>query len=714
MCAYHIEEGTGDIVIDGFENGIASSPHKGIGNIQAGNINTETGEVMVSYKRVLQSQSGTAVANHTINALDGSHLDAGSFPLQNGSWINISASSISGVSTGNYYIQNSNSFTATGQTGATTFQISSYYNSSVLSGFGSSGTATYTLIREMGKPIAQATEPYKGSNDSVQYRYYILDNAGLVWVYDTARVDAGGTGKIHWFLPDYSISYFGSATAPTGMAVLNGWLHVLAGNTIWCKPTAILGDSTANSTNYVTFASGVMLSRPTSTNPHFAFTGHQGKMYYTDGNFLGSVFPNSSLLTGSANIQSYATYTASSTTGTIGTLIGGSLPTLGGSSSTRIPAVFFVPPGGTKPAAITVGTIYYIAYSLGANTFEVFAAASGGSALDIASGVVGTQYFNTYYPISSGGTATITFSPERLNLPFFEVCQSIAELGSNLIIGCRGNTAYPWNQVDTLPGDLISLPEANVAFMLTVNNMVYMFVGSKGNIYITSGSSATLALSVPDYCSGLIEPYFTWGGASYLRGRVYFSILDQTSAHTGQCGGVWSFVPTQNYYQEQGIALRMENQNSYATYNGYATVIVANMDQAGTGPQYWAGWQSTVTSPTYGIDGSSAYVETACTIDTDIIPTGTAIDKKTFSQIEYKLSANMVAGETVQLYYRNNLGSAFVSCGTVKRDSTTSLSGYFDVNFQKTQWLQIQAALNPTGTIGTGSSFIRLAQIRVR
>lgn len=699
MCAWHVEKESGDIVIDGFEKGIGASPHMGIGNIQNGNIATETGEVMCSYGRVLQSQANNTQTG-TVNAVDSSHIQlAGNvFPVNAGMWITIASSTISGLSNGTYYVLQNVS-------GGISAQISTSYNGTAVTGMGSTGTATFNLLRNVGKPIAQATEPYNNGSGA-QYRYYILDANGLVWVYDTATVDA--TKALSWFLPDKDLAYFSGFATPTGMGILNGWLHVIGGNTIFCKPTVNLGDGYAN------FASGVTLSTPLSLNPHFVFTGHQGKLYYTDGSFLGSIFPNSSLLSGGANIQSYASYTAVTTTGTVSQLIAGTLPSFGGGSTTRIPAAFFPASGGTKPAAITTGTIYYIAYSLGASTFQVFAAASGGSAIDIASGSSGIQYFNTYYPTSASGEDTISFAPERLNLPFFEVAQSIAELGSILIIGCRGNTLYPWNQVDSIPGDLISLPEANVQFMLTVNNMVYIFAGNKGNIYITSGSSAAAALTVPDYCTGLIEPYFTWGGAMYLRGRVYFSILDQTSSHTGNCGGVWSFIPTQNFFigQDVGTALRLEAQNSYGSYNGYATILIPNQDQTARGPQYWAGWQSSISSPTYGIDYSLATPSTACVVETDIIPTGTAINKKTFSQIEYKLATPLEAGETVTMKYRLNLSDSFATCGSVKRDTSTSLSGYFNINFQKTQWVQLQATLicNTSST----SSFVRLAQIRLR
>jgi hypothetical protein len=42
--SYRYEKSTGDIVIEGWENGISPSPHKGLANLQNVNISTETGE----------------------------------------------------------------------------------------------------------------------------------------------------------------------------------------------------------------------------------------------------------------------------------------------------------------------------------------------------------------------------------------------------------------------------------------------------------------------------------------------------------------------------------------------------------------------------------------------------------------------------------------------------------------------------------------------
>lgn len=702
--SYQYEKKTGDIVISGWADGMAMSPHKGLGVIQNANISTETDEIMCNYERIKQSQ--TIINAGTLTAINGDsfNLNISGGVLNPGNWITVTASTITSIPPGTYYVL----------APASGVQLTSTYNGSAIS-HGQTGTATFNTFRTISSPIAGATETYN-TGSVVAYRYYILDSQGLVWVYDSAIA----TARLTWFLPDNSVTYYSTAT-PSGMAILNGWLHVFAGNTIWCKPTPELGIA------YGSFASGLMLSTITSTNPHFAFVGHQGKLYYTDGNFIGSIFPNSSLLSGGTNVQSLASFTTATTTGTITALIGGSVPTFGGTSTLRIPIAFFASSGGSTATATTAGTIYWIQYALGtggtAGSFTVFTAQTGGSALDITTGASGTQYFTTYYPTSAGGEATITFTPERLFLPFFEISQSIAELGDLVIVGCKGNVLYPWNQIDPLPSDLIPLPENNPVNLLTVNNMVYVFAGQKGNIYVTNGSTASLVFSVPDYAAGIsgtpasyIEPYFTWGGFMYLRGRVWFSIQDQTASKAGNCGGVWSFVPTQNFFigQDTGLSLRLENRSSYGTLNGLSPVLVPNQNQLANGPQYWNAWYSSISSPTFGIDNSDTIPNTPAIIETDFIPTGTMLDKETFKQIEYKLASPLVSGESVGIAYRKNLTDAFTPLVLSETDSVNALdiSGFFTASFEKTQWLQLKITLTPQAS--PSSSFVRLSEIRIR
>ncbi len=713
--SYRIEktEGGQDIVWGGFETGIASSPHKGIANMQAVDINTELGEVMCSYSRSLQTQNqSTATGGSMLRVgTDTVTYTSGGFPKL-GTWIAITNSTISGLSNGTYYV-------------IAQFQLSATYSkslSTVVTGMGA-GTATWAPTSVMGAAVQSATERYVNTSGATKYRYYVLDSFGHVWVYDTDFVIIGAE-TVAWTLPyNGSLTTLNGSVTTTagGLAVYNGWVFIFGGNCIFTVSTSQLG---ATPIKYPSSTAGSLWSAPATPNSHFAISTKSNFLYYVDGPFVGSIFGDITIDPDTVALgvllppyQSYCSYTSVTTTGTVTAVLSGSLPTTvpNDDGDPRFPAFFFPAFGGTLGSNLTAGTKYYIKYLQSTyGHFEVYSAPTGGSAIDIAAGAAGVQYFNTFFPQSTDGDDTITFNPARLPLPHSEIGTSLAEVGTNIIVGVESNVIYTWNQLDSQPGDFLPMPENNTRYLLVVNNVAYIFAGNRGNIYITNGSSVSLATTVPDYCSGLIEPYFTWGGAMFLRGRVYFSIQDQTSSHTGQCGGIWSFVPSQNFYigEDIGLSLRMDNKNSYATFNGLATVLIPSQDQQARGPQYWAAWTSSSTSPTYGIDFSNTVPAVAAVIQTDVVPTGTLLKKKTFSQLEYKLAAPLTASETVALAYRTNLSDGFTSAGTIQTESTTDLAGYVPVSFEKTQWLQLQATLTPDGT--SASSFVRLVELRAR
>ncbi len=589
----------------------------------------------------------------------------------------------------------------------TTFTLSSIFDpyATATVTHGVTGSVTFDIVATPSKGIHKATEKY---NTNTETRYYVLDQNSRIWVYDTLVYSTNGTG---WMLTNPYATF-----DIVAFTILNGWLIVFGEVIIAGTPTVLLGKSMQ------VLIGGYMTNRSLLKT---AISAAQGKAYYTDGNIIGEIFPTTSFLTTLANIQSFCSYTATTNVGTIDKQIAASLPYTQDANglTARIPVVFFS--DGTQPTNLTIGTVYWIEMAPGTLQFQVFAAKIGGAPIDIDSGAAGNQYFNTFYPVSAdaganGTNSTVQLTIQRVNLPAWETAKSLVEVGNVVLIGGDSNLVYPWNQVDALPSDFITLPENDVKTMINVNNMAYIFAGKKGNIYITNGSVASLALKVPDYVAGVpgtpssyIEPYFEWFDAAYIRGRVYFSILDQTATKAGNCGGVWSFIPTGNMAStDAGLALRLESQNSYGTYNGAANLIIPLTEQNFNAPQYFTWWQSSITAPTYGIDQTATVPVTSFVIETDLIPTGTLLSQDTFTQLEYKLSTNALSGDTVQLYYRLNSTDAWASCGTARIETNAPLSGYYDMAFQKTQWLQFRAVCSTPGT--TTSSFTRLAQIRLR
>lgn len=601
-------------------------------------------------------------------------------------------------------------------------------NSVPLTGFSAGLTASFTMLATMGIPVASTTETYYASG-IIYHRYYVLDANNLVWVYDDQNeVTYSTTDNVSWFLPDFQTAWCIKAS---GIGVISGFLVGATEHGLFGKSVVTLGGTNTTNTTWVQFPDITAWngSGRSATVKHFCYVGHQGVIYITDGSYIVSVLPISTIAAvgvSGGNIQSFGSWTNDPIDNVTAdfSIISGTTPQP--TDNKRVPAVFFTVNGGTMPTALTAGTVYYIAPPA-LTTFQVFTAASGGSSLDIRTGASGPQYYNTFYPIASasatnGATPLSVLSGQRLTLPGFETAQCMAEIGNNVLIGCAGNVVYPWDQISNIPSGIIPLPESNVTSILTVNQMCYIFTGNKANIYITDGSQASQVLSVPDYAAGVpgspatyIEPQFIWGGVAYVRGRVYFSVLDQTATKAGNCGGIWSFIPTQNLYigQDTGIALRLENQNSYGTYNGYAPLLIARQNQVSGPPLYWSPWQSSVSSPTYGIDYTSLSTNASLVtiIETDAIPTGTMLEKKTFKQMEFKLSSPLDTGATVTMFYRKDLTSAWKSCGSVNIQANR-LSGYFPSVFEKTQWLQIRCILTPVTS--TTNSFVRLNEIRIR
>lgn len=604
---YKYEKQTGDIVISGWERGIASSPHNGLGDVKCLNISTMPGEVSVNYARIQQSQKPIVNGTATTGGL-GFITYAGIPSLSRGTWITFSSITGTGLTTNTpYYVLLNPS--------GNNFQLSTDYEGSQITGLGSFVSGIFSTYN-MGQPIAWAATDI---SDYPQSEYFVLDATGLVWKTPPGEIGANQSGLGTWSLIDYTPVT--GADAKSGLFIYGSYVFVVT-SALYYKPLSNLGHATAW-TNFKPTIAG-------NGHYHNSIIGVDGNAYICD---------------------------------------------------------------------------------------------QGIDELKTVSGV-------SFDPTNA---TTYTWSPQALLIPSNDEASCLAQVaisgGINLIVGGLMNVLYVWTPSSASAAfSPIFIPENFTQQLLTVNNLIYIFAGSKGNVYVTSGSSATTAMTVPDYVADTLgtnqDPFYSWGGVAYIRGRIWFSLK------APNCGGIWSFVPTISYYPEQdtGLSLRLEHQNSYGTYSGMATILFPVQGPAGqqaNGVQYWAGWDdgsSGVSANPYGIDFSSTtpFTNGAAIIESDLIPVGTMFGKKTLERIEYKLAAPLAPGESVQLYYRFNITDAYVSCGTVNQEVTQADSisnggtqpyaGYFVANFQNLQWIQIKAIFTSTAS---NPSYCRLTEIRL-
>ena len=168
----------------------------------------------------------------------------------------------------------------------------------------------------------------------------------------------------------------------------------------------------------------------------------------------------------------------------------------------------------------------------------------------------------------------------------------------------------------------------------------------------------------------------------------------------------------------------MVNTLSYqtTTYQGYITAMIQNFgtDPAGTG--LFLGWSQT-GSPLAGIDTTTSAPYAGGTtvangiINSDLIPIGTFLKPTTNGRVEFKLSVPIVNGESIQLLYRQKFSDSFtaITNGTFNYAGVGTLwTGYSgvvqSVNFEQSQWIQLQAILTSTAS---SPSYTRLTELRL-
>lgn len=338
----------------------------------------------------------------------------------------------------------------------------------------------------------------------------------------------------------------------------------------------------------------------------------------------------------------------------------------------------------------------------------------------------------TFDPTSS---ATYTFSKIALAIQATDSALCIEQLGTNLLIGGLRNHIYSWNRSST-GYNLIFIPESYTYRIVAVNSNAFFFSGTRGRIFVTNGANAQLYKKIPDHLSGTTEPAFIWGGAAFIKNQLVFSLSCFSST------SISSFVGTgiPNYcgiwaLDTDTLALRLVNQFSYATYAGYApeifSVQVTYLSTSGiTGITngLMCSWEdSTETaSPNYGVDATSFAASPAISnvpysnyeayVDSDMIPIGTYLNPQTNANVEFKITVPMVTGEGLKFGYRQNLSQSFTPITSTSRPtgeftSADGIANVIQVNFQKSQWIQIRTYTKSTSS---SPSYVRLYQVRIR
>ncbi len=207
-----------------------------------------------------------------------------------------------------------------------------------------------------------------------------------------------------------------------------------------------------------------------------------------------------------------------------------------------------------------------------------------------------------------------------------------------------------------------------------------------------------------DFIAGAIDPVWFWGGTMVHRSKLWFQTFVKSTTSTNLLAGIFSLEVSEP-------KIIQEAQNSYGltpTSGALTTGILVDNQAFSTGvDSYYSAWSNGATSGGIDYNDTSLWQNYEPTIETDIIPIGTILNKETFGNIEFKLDRPMVTGDEIRMYFRPSLTDSYTLMGTT---TTAQLSDYYPSNISQLQWVQFKVQMK---CASSSSSFIPLREIRL-
>lgn len=547
-----------------------------------------------------------------------------------------------------------------------------------------------TFTGSLGQPKFYAQSP--GTSPT----YYVLDDKGQVWV--------GTSGGSAWTL------LTGNHTAANGLgygiAYFKDYLFVFGNNYV-----DVCGNGTGTggitSGNWANFASsGYFFKNLTGVSITAGVTAGDTSLtlsstwQYATGNYQITLASGQNVSGDFTNGSATVPFSPAANTTNV---------------TTTIAIQFF--PNVTPQNHMAIVAINDFLYFCNGNTVGAIFAPPG-------------QVFST----SSFATMQVQYA--ALTLRTIDRSIWLAELNANLIIAVQDHI-YSWDKL----GTSFSATPINEApsRMINILNNIYVFAGSKGDIYISNGYSVSLFKKIPDSFLGVIDPTWVIGGMMFHRNKLYFGVLGFSNSVSTKIQGICSLTIStgvQNIGDSVG-AINFESQNSYgATPTGSsgadATGVLIDLNVypasglgSGFTPDSFVAAYYNNSAGGFDYNDTTLWQNYEPSIQTDLIPIGSFLQSRTFESIEYKLDEPLANGDSIRLSYRTNFSASYTLVGvsavtgdtaapgttTATSDAATQvLSDNFNSNIQNAQWVQFLVEFK---CASSGSSFIRLRELRL-
>lgn len=228
---------------------------------------------------------------------------------------------------------------------------------------------------------------------------------------------------------------------------------------------------------------------------------------------------------------------------------------------------------------------------------------------------------------------------------------------NNKIIG--DSKIFKWDKVSK-SYSMINFGSRYIWLMIQAGNLVYVFAGNDGDIYVTNGTSVQWVNRLPievldvDTTSGTIDVRYSPTAKALIGDKIYFATLKEGNS---QSHGVFSLDTITN-------ELEVAHITSSGAINANCKLLKVD-NSASVRPYLLVGWTHTVDlTTTRGIDISSPtvrYTGDLAFFITRMYRVGTKLAPKTFNSIEFELTKPQATGDSVKMYYRKASNGSWLS-----------------------------------------------------
>lgn len=279
-----------------------------------------------------------------------------------------------------------------------------------------------------------------------------------------------------------------------------------------------------------------------------------------------------------------------------------------------------------------------------------------------------------------GGTpAAYIVTKAALDLPEQYTITNLEELGEKLMIGTSktGNdleaTIFPWDRSSSSFDTPIVIKDESIVNMITVNNLLYVQCGGRGNWYVTNGVSVEKIGQIPitlvDLSSIQLDRATGREAVCYMNDLIYFGVSYNSGSI--ECLGVWSLNPKNGAFNFEYTI----SPGEYGQTASKAVYIGALMPLGGATPNLLVSWFDDNGSA-YGVDdiGSNRYTDDKAFLISQFYRAGFVLNKRPLHTWEVQLAKPMASGDSVKLYYRTAQNGTWKNVVDDVTESTTAAS----------------------------------------